>query len=152
MTAAWLITTAVTTWSLQAVLAAPFTGWVASCHAFSYGNTLAAFVLAAPVAVPTGLLVASQLWQVRIYRIETGLADVTATAPVAFDHRQWRRQARTAARTNAAPGLVPLTDRKSRIVIGGTIRAVAHPWHPVLAVPAAAMGRHQVIIGSSGHG
>jgi hypothetical protein len=152
MTAAWLLTIAVTTRSLRAVLAAPVAGWFASWHAFSYGATVTAFVLAAPAAVPAGLLVASWAWQVRIYRIETGLAGVTATAPVTFDHRQWRRQARTAQRANAAPGLVPLTDRKGRIVIGGTIRAVAHPWRPVLAVPAAAMGRHQVIIGSSGCG
>jgi len=152
MTAVWLLTIAVTTRSLRAVLAAPLCGWLASWHAFSYGNTATAFVLAAPVAVPAGLLIASWAWQVRIYRIETGLAGVTATAPVTFDHRQWRRQARTATRANAAPGLVPLTDGQGRIVIGGTIRAVDCPWRPVLAVPAAAMGRHQVIIGSSSHG
>jgi hypothetical protein len=152
MTAAWLTVTAITAHSLRAVLGAPFAGWAGSWHAFSYGNTSAAFVLAAPVAVPAGLLIASWAWQVRIYRIETGLAGVTATAPVTFDHRQWRRQAKTAARANTAPRLVPLTDRKDRIVIGGTIRAVAHPWRPVLAIPATAMGRHQVIVGSSGHG
>jgi hypothetical protein len=84
-------------------------------------------VLAAPVAVPAGLLIASWAWQVRIYRIETGLTS-TATAPVVFDQRQWRRQAKNAARRNAAPGLVPLTGRRDQIVIGGTIRAVGHPW------------------------
>ena len=152
MTATWLTVTAITARSLRAVLAAPFTGWAGSWHAFSYGATSTAFVLAAPVAVPAGLLIASWAWQVRIYRIETGLAGVTATAPVAFDHRQWRRQARTAQRRNAAPGLVPLADRKDRIVIGGTIRAIGHPWRPVLAIPAGAMGRHQVVIGSSGSG
>jgi hypothetical protein len=152
MTAAWMLVTAVTTRSAFAVIAAPFTSWLASWHAFSYGATSAAFVLAAPVAVPAGLLVASWAWQLRIYRIETGLAGATATAPVAFDHRQWNRQARTATRTNTAPGLVPLTNRGGQIVIGGTIRAVGHPWRPVLAIPAGAMGRHQVVIGSSGSG
>jgi hypothetical protein len=151
MTGAWLLVTAVTTGSPGAVLGAPFTGWAASWHAFSYGATTTAFVLAAPVAVPAGLLIASWAWQVRIYRIETGLAG-TATAPVAFDQRQWHRQARTAARRNTAPGLVPLTGRRDQIVIGGTIRAVGHSWQPVLAIPAAALGRHQVVIGSSGSG
>jgi hypothetical protein len=33
---------------------------------------------------------------------------------------------------------------------GATIRAVGHRWHPVLSVPYAAMGRHQVVIGASG--
>jgi hypothetical protein len=152
MTAIWLFVIAVTTRSLRAVLAAPFGSWLASWHAFSYGARATAFVLAAPVAVPAGLLVASWAWQVRIYRIETGLAGATATAPVAFDRRQWRRQSKAAARANTAPGLVPLTDRKGRIVIGGTIRAVDSPWAPVLTIPASAMGRHQVIIGSSGCG
>ncbi len=36
--------------------------------------------------------------------------------------------------------------------MGATIRAVGHRWRPVLTVPYAAMGRHQVIVGSSGSG
>ena len=36
--------------------------------------------------------------------------------------------------------------------MGATIRAVGHRWHPVMAIPYAAMGRHQVVIGSSGSG
>jgi hypothetical protein len=39
MPAIYLIVTAVTTRSLGAVLAAPFTGWLAFWHAFSYGAT-----------------------------------------------------------------------------------------------------------------
>ena len=152
MTATWLLVTAITTHSAAAVIAAPFASWLASWHAFDFGATSTAFVLAAPVAIPAGLLIASWAWQVRIYRIETGLAGATATAPVAFDQRQWHRQARTAQRRNTAPGLVPLTDAKDRIVIGGTIRAVGHPWRQVLAIPAGALGRHQVVIGSSGSG
>jgi len=125
---------------------------VAGWRAFNLGDTLAAFVLCAPVAVPAGLLIASWAWATRIYRIETGLSGKTATAPVIFDARQWQRQARAALGRNTAPGLVPLTDRRGRIVIGGTIRAIGHRWRPVLAVPAQAMARHQVIIGSSGSG
>ncbi len=69
-----------------------------------------------------------------------------------FDQRQWTRQARTARTRNKAPGNVPLTDRKGRIVIGSVIRAVGHRWQPALTIPHTAMGRHQVIIGSSGSG
>ena len=36
--------------------------------------------------------------------------------------------------------------------MGATIRAVGHRWRPVLAVPYAAMGRHQVVIGAPGSG
>jgi hypothetical protein len=45
------------------------------------------------------------------------------------------------SRGNTALGLVPPAGGRGRIVTGGTIRAVGHPWHPVLAIPAAAMGR-----------
>ena len=37
-------------------------------------------------------------------------------------------------------------------MIGATIRAIRHPWRPVLAVPYRSFGRHAVIIGSSGSG
>jgi hypothetical protein len=152
MTAAYLIVQAITTRSVSAVLAAPYQGWRSGWHAFSLGNTTQAFVLCAPAAVPAGLLIASWAWGARIYRIQTGLAGQAATAPVIFDQRQWIRQANTARARNKAPGHVPLTDRTGRIVIGSVIRAVGQRWQPALAVPAAAMGRHQVIIGSSGSG
>ena len=135
------LATAITTHSLRAVLAAPFTGWAGSWHAFSYGATSTAFVLAAPVAVPAGLLIASWAWQVRIYRIETGLAGRDRDRaghlrpPAMAPPGQRPRPART-----PPPAWCPLTDRKDRIVIGGTIRAVGHPWRPVLAIPASAMG------------
>ncbi len=152
MTAVWLAVLAVRTRSLDTVIAAPFTGWLASWHAFDYGATSTAFVLAAPVAFPAGLFPASVFWAGRIYRMETGLAGITATAPVVFDERQWRRQAKAAVARGKAPGLVPLTDAKGRIAVGGTIRSVGHAWRPVLAIPWTAMGRHQVIVGSSGSG
>jgi hypothetical protein len=152
MTAIWLAVTAIGTRSLGAVMAAPFTSWLASWHAFDYGATSTAFVLAAPVAVPAGLFLASVFWAGRIYRMDTGLAGVTATGPVVFDERQWRRQAKAAAARSKAPGLTPLADSQGRIVAGGTIRSVGHAWRPVLAIPWTAMGRHQVIVGSSGSG
>jgi hypothetical protein len=152
MTGTWLAVTAITTYSLQAVITAPFASWIRSWHAFGYGAASTAFVLAAPVAVPAGLYLASAFWARRVYRMETGLAGLTATAPVVFDERQWRRQAKAARARSKAPGLTPLTDSQGRIVAGGTIRSVGHAWRPVLAVPWTAMGRHQVIVGSSGSG
>lgn len=152
MTAIWLAVTAIGVRSLDAVIAAPFTAWIESWHAFDYGATSTAFVLAAPVAVPAGLFLASVFWAGRIYRMDTGLAGVTATGPVVFDERQWRRQAKAAAARSSAPGLTPLADNQGKIVAGGTIRSVGHAWRPVLAVPWTAMGRHQVVVGSSGSG
>ncbi len=46
-----------------------------------------------PVAVPAGLGIGGLLWAWRIYAITTGLAGITASAPIEFDTRQWRRQA-----------------------------------------------------------
>ncbi len=117
-----------------------------------HGHVLAAFVLCAPVAVPAALCAAGTAWAWRIYAIETGITGRTATAPVVFDARQWRRQARTARARITAPGTVPLTDRRGRVVMGATIRAVGHRWHPAATVPHTAMGRHQVVIGASGSG
>ena len=58
-----------------------------------------------------------------------------ASAPVTFDARQWRRQARAAAGRTDAPGSVPLLARGGRIPVGGTIRAVACRWRPVFTIP-----------------
>jgi hypothetical protein len=121
-------------------------------HDVSLGDVVTGFVLWAPLAVPLGLGVAGLVWAWRIYAIETGLSGRTASAPVVFDVRQWRRQARAARGRITAPGAVPLTDRQDRIVMGAVIRAVGHRWHPVLAVPYPAMTRHQVVIGASGSG
>jgi hypothetical protein len=152
MTLAYLAATAATARSAGAVLAAPYVDWRAGWHALAGGGLGTAFVLCAPVAVPAGLLVASWAWQYRIYTVETGLAGRTATAPVVFDARQWRRQARAALGRLAAPGTVPLIDGKGRIVAGTVIRAVGHPYAPVLALPWQVMGRHSVVIGASGCG
>jgi Helicase HerA, central domain len=110
------------------------------------------FALLAPVAVPAGLALAGLIWAWRIYAITTGLGGIRASAPIAFDRRQWRRQIRTAKGLAAAPGAVPLLARGGHIPIGGTIRAIGHRWHPVLTLPAAACTRHMVIVGSTGSG
>jgi hypothetical protein len=138
--------------SWRAFALAPVRDWVLAWHAASMGDLIKAFVLCAPAAVPAGLAIAGVVWAWRIYVIETGLSGKLATAPVVFDARQWRRQVRAARGRIAAPGTAPLTDSRSQVVMGATIRTVGHRWHPVMAVPFQAMGRHQVVIGASGSG
>jgi hypothetical protein len=138
------------TWHVFAL--APIRDWHRAWHLASDGHVLTAFVLTAPVAIPAGLAAAAALWARRIYAIETGLSGRNATAPVVFDARQWNRQARAARGRVTAPGTFPLTGRDGRIIMGATIRAVGHRWRPVTAIPYTAMGRHQVVIGSSGSG
>ena len=152
MTGVYLAGRALHAGTWRAFVLAPVRDWEAAWHQANAGHLLTAFALCAPVAVPAGLAVAGGLWAWRIYAIETGLSGRTATAPVVFDARQWYRQARTARARITAPGTFPLTSRDGRIIMGSTIRAVGHRWHPVTSVPYAAMGRHQVVIGSSGSG
>ena len=152
MTAVYLAGRAMQSGTWQALALAPVHDYLAAWHTTAAGRVTAAFVLAAPVAVPAGLAAAGAWWAWRTYTLETGLSGKTAAAPIIFDARQWNRQARTARARAAAPGTVPLTDGGGRVVMGATIRAVGHRWRPVLAVPHTAMGRHQVVIGASGSG
>ncbi|MFI5067476.1 MAG: hypothetical protein ACHP9Z_26325, partial [Streptosporangiales bacterium] len=152
MTGVYLAARALQARTWRGLLLAPVHDWERAWHLAQAGRVVTAFVLCAPIAVPAGLATAALAWAWRIYAIETGLSGRTATAPVVFDARQWRRQARTARARITAPGAVPLTDRRGRIVMGATIRTVGHRWHPIAAVPYAAMERHQVVIGASGSG
>jgi hypothetical protein len=152
MTAVYLAGRAVQARTWHGLALAPVHDWATAWHAVSAGQAVTAFVLAAPLAVPAGLAVAGCLWAWRIYALDTGLSGKTATAPVTFDARQWRRQVRAACARITAPGTVPLADRHGRVVIGAVIRAVGHRWQSTLAIPYTAFGRHQVVIGSSGSG
>jgi hypothetical protein len=138
------------TWTTFAL--APVRDWRTAYHVAAAGQVIRGLVLCAPVAVPAGLLAAAGLWAWRVYAIETGLSGKTATAPVVFDARQWRRASRAARGRVNAPGTFPLARPGGQIVMGATIRAVGHRWRPVATVPYTAMGRHQVVIGSSGSG
>ena len=140
----------VRTWTTLALV--PVHDWRYAWHLAHAARLVPAVVLCAPLAVPAGLATAALAWAWRIYTLETGLTGRTATAPVAFDARQWQRQARSARARITAPGSVPLTNGQGRVVMGATIRAVGHRWHPVHAIPYTAMGRHQVVLGSSGSG
>jgi hypothetical protein len=152
MTAVYLAGRAVQARTWQALALAPVHDWATAWHEATTGRVVASFVLVAPLAVPAGLALAGCLWAWRIYALDTGLSGKTATAPVVFDARQWTRQARAARARITAPGTVPLADRHGRVVIGAVIRSVGHRWHPALAIPHTAFGRHQVVIGSSGSG
>jgi hypothetical protein len=152
MTAVYLAGRAVQARTWQGLALAPVHDWASGWHDVSAGRVVTAFVLVAPMIVPAGLGLAGCLWAWRIYALDTGLSGKTATAPVIFDTRQWKRQARTARARITAPGTVPLADRHGRVVVGAVIRSVGHRWHPALAIPYTAFGRHQVIIGSSGSG
>jgi hypothetical protein len=152
MTGVYLAGRALQARTWQALALAPVRDWQTAWHQLAAGRVVTAFALCAPVAVPAGLFAAAGLWAWRIYAIENGLAGKTATAPVVFDARQWRRASRAARARVTAPGTFPLADGRGRVVMGATIRAVGHRWQPVTTVPYQAMSRHQVIIGTSSHG
>jgi hypothetical protein len=152
MTAVYLAGRAVQARTWQALAFAPVRDYLVGWQMVAAGRLVTAFVLVAPVAVPAGLAAASGVWAWRIYALDTGLSGKTASAPVIFDARQWRRQCRAARGRITAPGAAPLADAHGRVVMGATIRAVGHRWRPVLTVPHTAMGRHQVVIGASGSG
>ncbi len=126
--------------------------WARGWHHLAVAGLVRTFALTAPVAVPAGLALAGLVWAWRIYAITAGLGGIMASAPIAFDARQWKRQVRTAGGLTAAPGAVPLLARGGKIPVGGTIRAIGHRWHPVFTIPSTACARHMVIVGSTGSG
>ena len=136
----------------QGVALAPVQDYGDAWRLLAAGAILRAGLLVAPVAVPAGLAIGGLLWAWRIYAITTGLAGLTASAPIEFDTRQWRRQVRAARGRAAAPGTVPLLARGGQVVIGPVIRAIRHKWRPILTVPYRSFARHSVIVGSSGSG
>jgi hypothetical protein len=152
MPAAWLAAASVRGDQLQAAALAGARAWE---HGWPLPTALGAartFVLLAPASVPAGLAVAAGVWAWRNYAITTGLGGITASAPITFDARQWKRQVRTARGLTEAPGAVPLLSRGGKIPIGGTIRAIGHHWDPVFTLPAAACARHMVVVGATGSG
>ena len=152
MTAVYAIGQALRLRAWQAVALAPVDDWGQAWRLLAGHSMLRAALLVAPVAVPAGLAAGGGLWAWRIYAVTTGLAGHSPASPVLFDERQWRRQARTALGRVTAPGAVPLLNRRGLIVTGATIRAVRQRWRPVHTLPAPALMRHSVLVGSSGSG
>ena len=149
---AWLVVAAVHAHQLRADALAPVRAWQ---HGWPYPAAVAAAresLLFAPATVPAGLVLAAGVWAWRNYAITTGLGGITASAPITFDRRQWKRQVRTAKGLTEAPGAVPLPARGGKIPVGATIRAIGHRWNPVFTLPAGALTRHMVIVGATGSG
>jgi len=159
-TAAWALLPAGTWLAIQtarlhtwrAVALAPVHAWARGWSHLAAVDLTRTFLLLAPLAVPAGLALAGLAWAWRTYAITTGLGGITASAPITFDARQWRRQVRTAKGLTEAPGAMPLLVRGGRIPVGGTIRAIGHRWHPVFTIPAAACARHMIVVGATGSG
>ena len=148
----WLAVAALRGGRLRADALAPLQAWE---HGWPYPTELLAareFVLFAPASIPAGLGLAAGVWAWRNYAITTGLGGLTASAPITFDRRQWKRQVRAAKGLTEAPGAVPLLARGGKIPVGATIRTIGHRWHPVFTLPAGALLRHMVIVGATGSG
>ena len=126
--------------------------WAGGWDQLTIAHLAGVFAALAPVTLPAGLALAGMAWAWRNYAVTAGLAGVMASASITFDARQWNRQVRTALGLTRAPGAVPLLTRGNRIPVGGTIRAIGHPWHPVFTLGAGACARHMVIVGSTGSG
>jgi hypothetical protein len=152
MSVVWLAAAAVHDRQLPAVALEPARTWARDWQLPAAAALSRAFALLAPAVVPAGLGLAAALWAWRNYAVTTGLGGITASAPITFDARQWRRQVRTARGLTDAPGAVPLLASGGRIPVGGTIRAIGHRWHAVFALPYAACARHMVIVGATGTG
>jgi hypothetical protein len=126
--------------------------WAGGWDHLTTTRLVGVFAALAPAVLPAGLALAGLVWAWRNYAITAGLGGKMASAPITFDARQWNRQVRTARGLTHAPGAVPLLARGNKIPVGGTIRAIGHPWHPAFTLEPGACARHMVIVGSTGSG
>ncbi len=151
MLAVWLAATAAAHSAAQ-VAAAPYLAWLTMWHQGAAGAYPAAAAAIAPAAIPAGLAAGGLAWAYRIRSMETGSGGLSPDAPVTFDLRQWRHQARTARARIAAPGSIPLTRRSDSVLVGAVIRAVGQPARRIASIPYARMRSHQLVLGTSGTG
>ena len=152
VTAVWLIIVEVRMPGWRSAASIPGRAWGHGFHYLGGAGLVHTLALLVPVTVPAGLALAGLAWAWRTYAVTAGVGGWTASAPIIFDARQWKRQVRTATGLNKAPGAVPLLARGGRIPVGGTIRHIGHDWQPVFSLPAAACGRHMVVVGATGSG
>jgi hypothetical protein len=131
---------------------APYDAWLAVWHVRSAGAALTAAVLAAPAAIPLGLLLGGLGWSLRLHSMAAIAGGRSPGAAIAFDRRQWRHQVQSATARSAAPGAVPLLTARGRFAAGAVIRAVGHPAGTLATLPAARLRSHQVVIGGTGTG
>jgi hypothetical protein len=152
MIAVWLAAMAISHGTAIAAAQAPYLAWLAMWRRGAAGSYLAAAVQVAPPAVPVGLLAAGLAWSLRIRMMAARTGGRSPAAAAAFDQRQWRRQARSAAARIAAPGAAPLLTRGGDFVAGAVIRAVGHPARSLALLPAGRLRSHQVVVGGTGTG
>jgi hypothetical protein len=152
MVAVWLLATAVRTPSALPVVQAPYHAWLALWHARTAGAALTGAVLAAPAAVPLGLLAGGFAWSLRLRSMATLAGGRSPGAAIAFDRRQWRHQVRSAAARIAPPGSVPLLTASGQVAVGAVIRTVGHRASPLALLPAGRLRSHQIVVGTPGTG
>jgi hypothetical protein len=151
-TAVWLVLEAVRLDSWRPIGSVLIHDWEPSRRWLTGLGATGAFLRMSLVAIPAGLALGALAWWWRNYAMSSGIGGWLASAPITFDARQWKHQARRARGVNKAPGSVPLLSRASLIPVGGTIRAIGHRWRSVFTVPSSACGRHMVIVGATGRG
>jgi hypothetical protein len=149
MVAVWLTATALTGHTLWPAADVPRLAWLAI---WRHGDYLAAAVLAAPAAIPLGLLAAGWAWSRRLASMAAGAGGRSPAAAANFDARQWRHQVRTARARIAPPGAIPLLTNRGEFVAGAVIRAVGHPQATLTRLPADRLRSHQIVIGGTGTG
>jgi hypothetical protein len=152
MVAAWLAAVAVARRAWPPVAAAPYLAWTAMWHLAAASSYPRAAVVIAPIAIPLGIAAGGVAWSYRIQSMESAAGGAAPGSAVAFDRRQWRHQARSAAARIAAPGAVPLTTARGDVVVGAVIRAVGHPSGELARLRYEQLRSHQVVIGGTGTG
>jgi hypothetical protein len=105
MTAVYLFAQALRLRGGLAVALAPARAWEHGWPHLAGIGAARTFALVAPAAVPAGLALAALAWTGRIYALTAGIGGLTASAPISFDARQWRRQVRTARARTTAPAV-----------------------------------------------
>ena len=108
VTAVWLIIVEVRMPGWRSAASIPGRAWGHGFHYLGGAGLVHTLALLVPVTVPAGLALAGLAWAWRTYAVTAGVGGWTASAPIIFDARQWKRQVRTATGLNKAPGAVPL--------------------------------------------
>ncbi len=152
MVVVWLAAIALHRHGLASVPRAPYDAWLGMWHDGAAGSYLSAAIVIAPAAVPLGLLAAGLAWSLRIRSMAALAGGTSPGSAIAFDQRQWRHQARSAAARIAAPGSVPLLTANGDFVAGAVIRAVGHRADVLTILPSARLRSHQIVVGGTGTG
>jgi len=152
MVIVWLAATGVRGHGPEPAALAPYHALLALWHARSARGFLTGAILAAPAAVPLGLVAGGLAWSMRLRSMAAAAGGRSPGAAIAFDQRQWRHQVRSAAARIAAPGAVPLLTAGGDVAVGAVIRAVGHRAGLITRLPAGRLRSHQIVVGTPGTG